>query len=546
MHLNNKPTRVKRSRTRSGCFTCRDRHMKCDEQLPVCQNCINSKRKCYRGIRLNFTQYTIYDPKEHAPSDFNARPRFFRILDQLVTISKLYADGRLRYRPYLHLHLAAELAEADRHFHQDSYVPVEERRPLPHFPDTTLPFLDMEWLDHPSPFGENVILENYDIKNVLMQPYPVDSYSPVLETLKTRQQSQDTIPLSAMFVDARGYIALQRSRFYWVLDLFNEINVWKVLVPSYCVRFVQEADEPCSSFLMDCLLGTEYLPVLALHNAQQQLSLWQQIESRELKPLNYRAFERVLISVVLMLLGLLFRTTQLNFDYDPHFRMLLANQGRLFRKLVFAYARLPDNKARRNKTSVLTIASIQAVGVLRFFLKMQLGRHPTFGYAETPDYALLAPISYDMAGDADVGDFFTITDFELGLLRNNFRTLDMVQLDAKHSMPDARVASDSSKLRMCMWNVIKLDYLQNHPMANLAADRGFATASLAGTTALIPNDKCLALLILALYAYKLQGAPYEATTAKLHEIFHKISTLALAPDIKAQWSAHFAWTIAHL
>lgn len=119
-------TKVKRSRTRSGCFTCRDRHMKCDEQLPVCQNCLTSKRKCIRGVRLNFTLYTFYDPKESmpdpseagpeslAPMDLYTAPRYFGFLDQSVAVSTLYENGKKAYRPYLHLHSEQDLAEAAR------------------------------------------------------------------------------------------------------------------------------------------------------------------------------------------------------------------------------------------------------------------------------------------------------------------------------------------------------------------------------------------------------------------------------------------------
>ncbi|EUC49777.1 hypothetical protein COCMIDRAFT_22555 [Bipolaris oryzae ATCC 44560] len=41
-------------RARTGCLTCRDRHIKCDETLPKCRNCCKSNRVCERGIRLNF------------------------------------------------------------------------------------------------------------------------------------------------------------------------------------------------------------------------------------------------------------------------------------------------------------------------------------------------------------------------------------------------------------------------------------------------------------------------------------------------------------
>ncbi|RCK57696.1 Adhesion and hyphal regulator 1 [Candida viswanathii] len=166
---------IKRSRTRSGCVTCRDRHIKCDEQQPICKNCIKSNRKCYRGIRLNFTQYTFYDPDEHKPKNGDIdqqqqhpsqqlvpshshsgtpsihfhplhhhhqqqqqplmpEPRPIRhrhrILDQSITIASLYDDTR-NYRPYLHLHSQADLRESDLQFQEDtynSYISTSDRK----------------------------------------------------------------------------------------------------------------------------------------------------------------------------------------------------------------------------------------------------------------------------------------------------------------------------------------------------------------------------------------------------------------------------------
>lgn len=51
----NKP---KPQRVRTGCLTCRERHLKCDEGLPHCQNCRKSSRVCKRGVRLNFIDTT--------------------------------------------------------------------------------------------------------------------------------------------------------------------------------------------------------------------------------------------------------------------------------------------------------------------------------------------------------------------------------------------------------------------------------------------------------------------------------------------------------
>lgn len=52
---NHKPKRV-----RTGCLTCRQRHLKCDESYPDCVNCRKSSRKCQRGVRLNFIDTTVH------------------------------------------------------------------------------------------------------------------------------------------------------------------------------------------------------------------------------------------------------------------------------------------------------------------------------------------------------------------------------------------------------------------------------------------------------------------------------------------------------
>jgi hypothetical protein len=59
----NKPKRV-----RTGCLTCRERHLKCDEGLPNCQNCRKSSRVCKRGVRLNFIDTQVQSPPMIPPT----------------------------------------------------------------------------------------------------------------------------------------------------------------------------------------------------------------------------------------------------------------------------------------------------------------------------------------------------------------------------------------------------------------------------------------------------------------------------------------------
>lgn len=57
----------KPKRVRTGCLTCRERHLKCDEGMPTCQNCRKSSRKCKRGVRLNFIDTKCEQPPHLLP-----------------------------------------------------------------------------------------------------------------------------------------------------------------------------------------------------------------------------------------------------------------------------------------------------------------------------------------------------------------------------------------------------------------------------------------------------------------------------------------------
>ena len=55
-------------RVRTGCLTCRERHLKCDEGLPDCVNCRKSNRPCRRGVRLNFIDTQVKTPPITPPT----------------------------------------------------------------------------------------------------------------------------------------------------------------------------------------------------------------------------------------------------------------------------------------------------------------------------------------------------------------------------------------------------------------------------------------------------------------------------------------------
>lgn len=85
----------KPKRVRTGCLTCRERHLKCDEAMPHCMNCRKSNRVCRRGVKLNFIDVTCHSLPRIAPSEeWNVE-----IVDESRDIASDYKDGLEKYAP---------------------------------------------------------------------------------------------------------------------------------------------------------------------------------------------------------------------------------------------------------------------------------------------------------------------------------------------------------------------------------------------------------------------------------------------------------------
>ncbi|KAK6531506.1 hypothetical protein TWF281_008307 [Arthrobotrys megalospora] len=79
----------------SNSLTCRERHLKCDEGLPDCQNCRKSSRTCKRGVRLNFIDTTVkHPPIVAAGGDWKVS-----FQDESREIASEYEGGSQRYAP---------------------------------------------------------------------------------------------------------------------------------------------------------------------------------------------------------------------------------------------------------------------------------------------------------------------------------------------------------------------------------------------------------------------------------------------------------------
>ncbi|KAJ5558624.1 hypothetical protein N7535_008841 [Penicillium sp. DV-2018c] len=87
---------TKARRVRTGCLTCRQRHLKCDEAVGRCLNCRKSDRICQRGVRLNFI-----DTQSVAPPHIVARPQGSKVTfrDDSRLIADLYVGGSEIYPP---------------------------------------------------------------------------------------------------------------------------------------------------------------------------------------------------------------------------------------------------------------------------------------------------------------------------------------------------------------------------------------------------------------------------------------------------------------
>ncbi|KAK4494608.1 hypothetical protein PRZ48_013964 [Zasmidium cellare] len=87
----------KPKRVRTGCLTCRERHLKCDEATPNCNNCKKSNRVCRRGVRLNFID-TWVDRPPTIITLYGTQDWKVEFLDESREIASEYRGGAKRYK----------------------------------------------------------------------------------------------------------------------------------------------------------------------------------------------------------------------------------------------------------------------------------------------------------------------------------------------------------------------------------------------------------------------------------------------------------------
>lgn len=540
--------------------------MKCDEQLPVCQNCINGKRKCYRGVRLNFTSYTFYNPLEDSPlsPEFNVLSPF-RILDQSIAISSLYKDGPSRYKKSLKLHSAQDLADAEFSLRQDlmahKSIPIHASPPVHNIQKHVDPesaysrgvieplSLEEDWASDKMllSLSDSVILENYDIKNFLMNP-PQISLHQEADKPKSKTPSSPGHFSDNPLVDTSAVVsALQTQNCCWFLDLFNDISIWKSVVPDYCVRLTQILTDRNPTFLFDCLLGCEKHASddRILHNAREQLEHWYPFDMNDITTFNFQNFERALISIVLVTFSVLLRATKPAFEFSTPFQIVLANQGLLLHKAACRFLRVPSAVLKRLSSTVLIVASFQAMVILRYFTKKHI-RVSAPGYIFPQIDPMKDPLqeknSFELPNLLNLGYFFTPTPFEITNLNENFRNFDLPREKSEY-------ISDAGKLRQVMWDLVKIELSFDGFLMNMGNDDLSMITPEKGTystSTLVPSEQGIAMHLLSAQFDKLtRNSVLDPSGANviLHEIFEKINSSTMSNDLKAKWQTHFGWNL---
>ncbi|KAK0259829.1 hypothetical protein LTS09_005672 [Friedmanniomyces endolithicus] len=117
-------------RVRTGCLTCRERHLKCDEGMPSCNNCNKSNRECKRGVRLNFIDLWTERPPTLV-SNFGTENWKVDFIDESREIASEYQGGTKAYKPLQQeIPMVAQQHDSSLAFNFADAVPTAQQ-PLP-------------------------------------------------------------------------------------------------------------------------------------------------------------------------------------------------------------------------------------------------------------------------------------------------------------------------------------------------------------------------------------------------------------------------------
>lgn len=176
-------------RVRTGCLTCRERHLKCDEGLPQCQNCRKSSRICKRGVKLNFIDTQVQNPPTTLPPTHDWQVNF---QDESREIASEYKGGLGRYAALEHEDLAEVKEESNFDFSASMVgAPTMAHQTLPPiqaYPETTTAMSDST---SETQHRHSLSTSDTSYSNTTIPPAPQSSYSNPEQTLTPPNETRD-------------------------------------------------------------------------------------------------------------------------------------------------------------------------------------------------------------------------------------------------------------------------------------------------------------------------------------------------------------------
>ena len=257
-------------RVRTGCLTCRERHLKCDEAMPHCQNCRKSNRTCKRGVRLNFIDTQVQSPPI-IPSTHDWQVNF---QDESREIASEYKGGLGRYA-VLEQEDVNEIKPESNFDYSTSMIgaPTMAHQTLPpiHLP-TTYPDLSQASIaDHTRETHHQHSHSTSDstYSNQTIPPPPQSSYSNPEQTLTPPNERVDflTSPEEVLFMQV----------------FVEEVGLWMdSMDPMKHVKTLQM--EWWAQLLIDTVLPSLALPLPRRTNAPKRLSSLRRTTSNPCEP----------------------------------------------------------------------------------------------------------------------------------------------------------------------------------------------------------------------------------------------------------------------
>ncbi|RPB27228.1 hypothetical protein L211DRAFT_617693 [Terfezia boudieri ATCC MYA-4762] len=206
----NRPKRV-----RTGCLTCRERHLKCDEGLPECQNCRKSSRTCKRGVRLNFIDTQV------KPIPTISRSNDWRVSfqDESREIASDYAGGVARYAAFSQ---ESNSPRSRRTPESISSASTTASMPSPH--PTLPPILPLPPLTTDS---ATTIFEDYihTKKHRNSDSYTQSTASDISSLISTTMNSHGLLSRSPQKPPARDFLDSQEKTLFMQVFV-EEVGLW--------------------------------------------------------------------------------------------------------------------------------------------------------------------------------------------------------------------------------------------------------------------------------------------------------------------------------